>query len=352
MKIKILSFLVVFLITSACEANLPSITPTPSAQRTLTVMTHDSFAASEAVIQAFENQNNVKVQILTSGDAGTALNKAILSKGNPLADVFYGLDNTFLSRALDEDIFEPYNAPGLASIPDRFKLDLQNRAIPIDYGDVCLNYDKTYFSTHNLPPPQNLSDLTKPEYRSMLVVENPATSSPGLAFLLATIGRFGEDNYLDYWKKLVENDVLVVNDWEQAYNTEFSHFGGTRPIVVSYGSSPPFEVIFAEKPITEPTTAVITNDSSCFRQIEFAGILQGTKNRDLAEKWLDFMLSTTFQEDIPLQMFVFPVNPAAKLDERFTKFLVIPDETANIPPQEIASKRDAWIKAWTETVLR
>lgn len=163
-------------------------------------MTHDSFAASEAVIQAFENQNNVKVKILTSGDAGTALNKAILSKENPLADVFYGLDNTFLSRALDEDIFEPYNAPGLAGIPNRFKLDPQNRAIPIDYGDVCLNYDKVYFATHNLPPPQNLSDLTKPEYRSMLVVENPATSSPGLAFLLATIGRFGEDNYLDYWK--------------------------------------------------------------------------------------------------------------------------------------------------------
>jgi len=352
MKKRFLGIVLVYLLASACGFKLSSSTPTPSGPRTLTVMTHDSFAASEQIIQAFEDQNNVKVQFLTAGDAGTALNKAILAKGNPLADVFYGLDNTFLSRALVEDIFEPYDAPILSSIPDLFKLDPQNRAIPIDYGDVCLNYDKTFFTERSLPPPKNLSDLVKAEYRSMLVVENPASSSPGLAFLLATIGHFGEENYLDYWKKLVENDVLVVNDWEQAYYTEFSHYGGTRPIVVSYGSSPPFEVIFAEQPIAEPSTAVITNDRSCFRQIEFVGILKGTKNRDLAEKWLDYMLSPAFQEDIPLQMFVFPVNPAAKLDERFIKFLAVPEETAIISPEDIASKREAWIKTWTETVLR
>jgi thiamine transport system substrate-binding protein len=349
-NIIILTLLV--LVISACGQQKIEATPTPSSPGTLTIMTHDSFAASEGVIQAFENQYNVKVQILTSGDAGTALNKAILAKGNPLADVFYGVDNTFLSRALDEDLFETYKPPILDSIPDQFKLDPQNRALPIDYGDVCLNYDKTYFTEHNLPPPQSLSDLEKPEYRSMLVVENPAASSPGLAFLLATIGRFGENHYLDYWQKLVDNDVLVVNSWEQAYYTEFSHYGGSRPIVVSYGSSPPFEVIFAETPIDEPSTAVITEDQSCFRQVEFAGILKGTKNRDLAEKWIDFMLSTTFQEDIPLQMFVFPVNPTAKLDERFTKFMSVPAETAYVSPEDIAAKRETWIKSWTETVLR
>jgi thiamine transport system substrate-binding protein len=349
---KIIILTLLFLTVAAGGQQAMESSPTPSSPRTLTIMTHDSFAASESVIQAFENQNNVKVQILTSGDAGTAVNKAILAKENPLADVFYGVDNTFLSRALDEGIFEAYKPPILDSIPDQFKLDPQNRAVPIDYGDVCLNYDKDYFAKRNLQPPQNLIDLEKPEYRSMLVVENPASSSPGLAFLLATIGRFGDPQYLDYWKKLVDNDVLVVNSWEQAYNTEFSRYGGTRPIVVSYGSSPPFEVIYSDTPITEPSTAVITADRSCFRQIEFAGILNGTKNRDLAEKWIDFMLSTTFQEDIPLQMFVFPVNPAAKLDERFTKFMSVPTETASISPDEIAAKRDTWIKSWTETVLR
>jgi thiamine transport system substrate-binding protein len=333
---------------------------TPSEPRQLTVMTHDSFAVSEPVIQAFEQANNVKVTILPSGDAGTALNKAILSKQNPLADVFYGVDNTFLSRALAEGIFEPYASPTLADIPQAFKLDPQQGALPVDYGDVCLNYDKGYFESRNLAPPQTLEDLLKPEYKSLVVVENPATSSPGLAFLLATIGHFGADGYLDYWKALRTNDVLVVNDWNSAYYTEFTRAGGARPIVLSYSSSPVFELIYAEQPavgtpapqMTEPPTAAIVSDGSCFRQIEFAGSLKGTKNRDLAEKWLDFMLSTTFQEDMPMQMYVFPVNSQAKLNETFTKFLVNPQNPAFVDPQEIAANREQWIQDWTEAVLR
>jgi thiamine transport system substrate-binding protein len=323
--------------------------PTP---QTLTVMAHDSFAASESVISAFEKANNVKVQFITSGDAGTALNKAILSKDNPFADVFYGVDNTFLSRALTEDIFEPYNSPVLADIPNQYKMDAQNRALPVDWGDVCLNYDIPYFSDHNLQAPQNLEDLVKPEYKDLLVVENPATSSPGLAFLFATIGHFGTDKYLEYWRGLVANNVLVVNDWNAAYYTSFTRWGGDHPIVVSYGSSPPFEVIESKSPDTTPQTAVITSDGSCFRQIEFVGILRGTKNRDLAEKWIDFMLSTAFQEDMPLQMYVFPVNPNAKLNDTFQKYLSIPGHPAYVSPDDIAANRETWINAWTETVLR
>jgi thiamine transport system substrate-binding protein len=326
--------------------------PPPDETRTLTVMTHDSFEISEEVLAAFQDEHGVRVEILKSGDAGTALNKAILAKGAPLADVFYGVDNTFLSRALEEDIFEPYESALLAEIPDEFELDQQHRALPVDYGDVCLNYDKTYFEENNLPPPQNLEDLLKAEYAGLLVVENPATSSPGLAFLLATIGHFGEDAYLDFWEGLVENDVRVVNDWETAYYTEFSRYGGERPVVVSYGSSPPVEVIFAEEPIDEPPTAAVTGDESCFRQIEFAGILQGTQQRELAEAWVDFMLSPVFQEDIPLQMFVFPVNENARLDQTFVDFLDVPEKTAQVSPEAIAANRETWIQAWTETVLR
>jgi thiamine transport system substrate-binding protein len=268
--------------------------------------------------------------------------------------VFYGVDNTFLSRALDEDIFEAYASPLLAEIPQEFHLDAQNRALPVDYGDVCLNYDRKYFDEKGLTPPESLKDLLKPEYKGLLVVENPATSSPGLAFLLATIGVFGEEGYLDYWKGLVANDLLVVNDWETAYYTEFSGSSGKgpRPIVVSYNSSPAFEVIYAETPMDEPPTAAVVADDTCFRQIEFVGILKGTQNRDLAEKWVDFMLSTTFQEDMPLQMFVFPVNPQAKLDEAFVKFLAIPTKTAQLPPDQIAARREQWLKDWTEAVLR
>jgi len=337
--------------TAATETPLTS---TQEPANTLKVMTHDSFDISEEVLAEFERANNVKVQFIKSGDTGTALNKAILSRENPLADVFYGVDNTFLSRALTEDIFEPYDSSLLAAIPDGFKLDPESRALPVDYGDVCLNYDKGYFAQEGLAPPVTLNDLLQPEYKSLLVVENPATSSPGLAFLLATIGNFGSDGYLEYWEGLVANDVLVVNDWETAYYSESSGSSGKgpRPIVVSYSSSPAFEVLYSEPPVDEPPTAAVTANQTCFRQIEFVGILKGTQNFELARKWVDFMLSKSFQEDIPLKMFVFPVNSEAVLDEIFLKYLSLPDQTAIVSSDEIALNRETWIKAWTEQVLR
>ncbi len=338
-------FVSLLILLTACQTG-------PVEPKTLTIMTHDSFAVSEEVLVAFEQEQNVTVKFIEAGDTGTAVNKAMLSKDEPLADVFYGVDNTFLSRALEEDIFAAYQSPLLDQIPDQFKLDPENRALPVDYGDVCLNYEIAYFEENDLTPPQNLADLLEPAYESLLAVENPATSSPGLAFLFATIGHFGEDGYLDYWRGLKENDVKVVNDWETAYYTDFSQWGGTRPIVVSYGSSPPFEVIFAEEPMDEPPTAAVTSAGSCFRQIEFVGILQGTQKRDLAEAWIDFMLSTTFQEDIPLQMYVFPVNPEAELNPTFVEHLEIASQPAFVAPEEIAANREAWIQAWTETVLR
>jgi thiamine transport system substrate-binding protein len=348
MKSRIILLLVPVLFLNACAQ------ATPDGHKSLTVMTHDSFAVSEEVITGFETENNVTVQFLKAGDTGTALNKAILSKDNPLADVFYGVDNTFLSRALDEGIFQSYNAPTLARVPDEYKLDPSNRALPVDFGDVCLNYDKAFLEENGIAPPQSLEDLTRPEYQGLLVVQNPATSSPGLSFLLATIGYFGEDGYLQYWQDLVANDVQIVNDWETAYYTEFSGSSGKgpRPIVVSYDSSPAFEFIYAETPIEEPPTAVVVSDNTCFRQIEFVGILTGSGNRDLAEKWIDFMLSPTFQEDMPLQMFVFPVNPDATLDEAFLEHLELPAVTAFVSPEDIALNREQWLQDWTETVLR
>jgi len=342
-------FLGVILLISACGT--PTGTETFEDQ-TLTVMTHDSFSISEEVLNIFQDENGVEVQFLKSGDTGTAVNKAILAKDKPLADVFYGVDNTFLSRALEEGIFESYQSPILSEIPDDFKLDTQYGALPVDFGDVCLNYDISYFDDHGLQPPQNLDDLLKPSYKDLLVVENPATSSPGLAFLLATVGQFGDPGYLEYWEGLVANNVLVVNDWEIAYYQEFSRSGGPRPIVVSYGSSPPFEVIYAETPIEEPPTAAVVSDGACFRQIEFVGILEGTQNRDLAEKWIDFMLSPIFQEEIPLQMFVFPVNENAQLDDTFEKYLAVPENPASVSPEGIAANREAWINDWTQVVLR
>jgi len=343
-KILILLTLLI-LVLSACA---------PKGPAELTVMTHDSFAVSEDVVQAFEDANNVQVTFLASGDTGAALNKAILTKDAPLADVFYGMDNTFLSRALEADIFETYQSPVLAGIPAAFKLDTTNRLSPVDYGDVCINYDKAYFAENNLQVPSALEDLLRTEYDGLLVVENPATSSPGLAFLLATVAHFGDPDYLDFWSALRDNGLVIVNDWETAYYTNFSASSGKgpQPMVVSYGSSPPAEVIFAETPLDDAPTASIVGPDTCFRQIEFVGILKGTQQRALAEKFVDFMLSKDFQDDMPLQMFVFPVNPDATLPDEFVQYAQIPEQPAELDPSEIAAKREQWIQAWTETVLR
>jgi len=356
MKRKMVFALIGVLVLAACWPG-PAV---PAEPRTLRVMTHDSFDISEEVLAAFEAQYNAKVEILQAGDAGVVLNQAILSADNPLADVLYGVDSTLLSRALEAGILDPYDSPLLAEIPDRLELDPQHRALPVDYGNVCLNYDKGWFAENNLTPPTNLEDLVKPEYEGLMVVENPATSSPGLAFLLATVGHFGETgNYtwLDYWADMRDNGVLVVEGWEDAYWGQFTYGSGgegDRPIVVSYASSPPVEVYFAEEPFEEAPTAAVVSDGSCFRQIEFVGILipKGAQNRDLAEAWVDFMLGTTFQEDIPLHMFMFPANENAALPDVFDKFALIPKHPAEVDYAAIESNREAWVEAWTETVLR
>ncbi|GAB4543611.1 MAG: thiamine ABC transporter substrate-binding protein [Anaerolineales bacterium] len=330
---------------------LAACAPKPAAPQTLTVMTHDSFAASEAVIKQFEDAHNVKVSFLQSGDAGAMLNQAVLTKDAPLADVLFGVDNTFLSRALDADIFEAYDSAALKNIAAEFNLDAQNRALPVDYGDVCINYDKAYFAQNHLPVPQSLEDLTQPQYKNLLVVENPATSSPGLAFLLATRAHFG-DGYLDYWKNLKTNGVVVVDGWETAYYTNFSASSGkgAQPMVVSYASSPAAEVFFAESPLSEAPTASILAPGTCFRQIEFAGVLKNTPNRALAESFVDFMLGKAFQEDMPLNMFVFPVLADAQLPEVFTQYAQTPQQPAALGAEEISQNRDTWIEAWTEAM--
>jgi len=316
-------------------------------------MTHDSFTASDDVLKAFEQANNVKLNILKSGDAGAALNKAILAKGNPLADVFYGVDNSFISRALEAGIYEPYAVTG-ASIPAEFSGDTANppQVTAIDYGDVCINYDKAYFAQKKLALPKTLDDLGKPAYKGLLVVENPATSSPGLAFMLATVAHFGADKFLDYWKQLKANNIKVVDGWDAAYNTEFSGSAGkgSYPLVLSYASSPPAEVVFATTPLTVSPIGTLLGDDMCFRQIEYVGVLKGAKNLDLAHKFIDFLASAKFQEDMPLQMFVFPVNPQAALPDAFIKYAQIPAKPARMPADEIAKNRDAWIQSWTETV--
>ncbi|WP_321491372.1 thiamine ABC transporter substrate-binding protein [uncultured Desulfobacter sp.] len=321
--------------------------------RELTIMTHDSFSMSESVLEEFKKAVGADITILRSGDAGQALNKAILSKNNPMADLFFGVDNTFIGRALDNDMFIAYTPKGFENIDTSLLLDKQNRLIPVDFGDVCLNYDIKWFKAKKLAPPAGLEDLIRPEYKDLTVVQNPATSSPGLAFLLATISRFGQNSYISFWRQLKANGVMVVNGWQDAYWGQFTAASkGDRPIVVSYASSPAAEVFYAEQKPEKAPTGVVIGNGSAFRQIEFAGILKNSANTDLAQKAMDFLLSQQFQEDIPLQMFVFPANTKAKLPEVFLKHAKITDAPASLPADAINRNRDKWIREWTEKLLQ
>lgn len=346
------SFRSLFLLV-ALSLLLPAVGLTQD-QVTLVVVTHDSFSVSEEVLAQFEASTGVRVQILRAGDAGQMVNQSILTKNNPLGDVLFGVDNTFLGRALDADLFVPYESPLLAEIDKTFVLDEQHRVTPVDYGDVCLNYDVAYFAENDLPLPQTLRDLTDPIYRSLLVVQNPATSSPGLAFLLATVAEFGEEGeytYADYWADLIANETLVTPGWSEAY---FGYFtagseDGTYPLVVSYASSPPFTV---DEESGEAATASIVADGMCFRQIEFAGILAGTQREEIARLFIDFLLSVPFQEDLPFQMYVFPVNPLAELPDLFAEFAAIPENPIVMDVSVIDAGRAEWIETWTEIALR
>ncbi|MFD3730851.1 thiamine ABC transporter substrate binding subunit [Streptomyces sp. NPDC058632] len=325
--------------------------------KTVTLVSHNSWAASEDVVAAFEKQTGYRLKVLEDGDAGQAVNKAILTKDNPQGDVFFGVDNTLLSRALDNGLFQPYEAKGSDLVLPEYRADEdKHRVTPVDTGDVCVNYDKAWFEERDLAPPRTFDDLAEPAYKDLLVTSNASTSSPGLGFVLGTAAKYGDENWQDYWKKLKANGVKVVDGWEQAYNEEFSgsaggkQAGGDRPLVVSYASSPPAEVIYADpKPRTAPTGVA---DGTCFRQVEYAGLLSNAQNPEGGKALLDFLISKPFQDDMPLNMFVYPVREAAQVPEEFVEFGPQAENPETMDPAKIADHRDQWIKSWTSLVLK
>ncbi|MCP4198899.1 MAG: thiamine ABC transporter substrate-binding protein [Proteobacteria bacterium] len=342
---------------SSC--GIPSVTEpaaTADLPANITLVTHDSFDVSEAVLAQFENETGIDVSILKSGDAGEMLNTLILSKENPLGDVVYGIDNAFLSRALEAGLFEPYDSPAMASIPDELKLDPSHSLLPVDFGFVTLNYDIEWFEENDLSPPQDIEELVEPAYAGLTVVQNPASSSPGLAFLLTTVGRFGSEgaySYLDYWSDLKANDVLISDGWSEAYWGSFtvgSGGEGDRPVVVSYATSPVAEVYYNE--LSDPPSRSVNSAGNSFEQIEFVGILANSDHQQASRLLVDFLLSQTFQEDIPLHMFVYPASTTADMGELFRQWADVPVDPVTVDPAEITAHREAWIEAWTDVMLR
>lgn len=310
---------------------------------TLTLVTHDSFALSEGILEGFEADTGIQVELVAPGDGGELANQLVLTKDSPLGDVVYGIDNTYASRAVDAGVFLPYTSPNAAADQDTFDGNLT----AIDQGDVCLNIDPSYFEEASLAEPVTLEDIAEPEYAALTVVINPATSSPGMAFLLATIGEFGEDGWQDYWKQLLDGGAKVADGWSDVYYVDFSGSAdsqGTYPIVVSYGSSPAAEI----GDDGQPRTASLPD--TCFRQVEYAGILAGTEHEAEAQQLVDFLLSDTVQDDIPGSMYMYPVSATATLPDEWAQFAPLASNPIEVDPALISEKRSQWLEEWLALV--
>ena len=326
----------------------PTATPTPTVAAepsTLVVLTHDSFDVNDGLIEAFEREHNATVELIAGGDANELVNRAILNAGNPEGDVLFGVDNLSYQRAVAVGVFREFEAGRRGDIPADVRAQFGDSLLltPIDFGWVDLNFDPAAGE-----PPSTLEELTEPQWRGKLVVEDPATSSPGLQFLATTIAYFGEGRWQQFWRDLRANEVRVEQGWSDAYYTHFSLYGGDRPLVVSYTSSPAAEFFFSEDPLTEPPTRNVI-PSPLFRQVEAAAVLEGTENADLAGKFIDFMLSDTFQQQIPETMFVYPVIGGLDLPEWWS-WADVDVETASL--EFGADDIDRWIREWTEIMLR
>jgi thiamine transport system substrate-binding protein len=303
---------------------LAGCAPADQAATKVTLVAHDSFAISDESIAEFQEASGFELEIIRAGDAGSLTNRLVLTKDSPIADVVFGIDNTFRGIADENGIIEG---------------DL----VPVDFADVCFNYDRVWFEKTKITPPASWRDLTRPEYNSLTVVSNPLSSSPGLAFLASTVAAFGEENFEQYWRELRDNGVRVAAGWEEAYFTEFSGSSGNGnyPIVLSYCSSPAAEI---REDGRSQTVALLDEG---FRQTEFIGVLAGAKNPDGAEALIEFLLGESFQNTMPELMYVYPVNPDAVIPAEWSEFGPAARSTLG-EDLSIATDREKWQTKWSE----
>ncbi len=319
-----------------------------SGATTVTVATHDSFNLPDALLQDFTAKTGCTVTVLESGDAGALTNKLVLTKNAPIADAVFGIDNTFAGRAVKEGVLADYT-PQLPPGASAHAAPGSRALTPVDYGDVCVNVDTTWFAARSKPAPATLDDLTKPEYRSLFVTPAATTSSPGLAFLLATVAAYGKDGWQDYWRKLLANDPKITSGWTDAYSVDFTagEGKGTRPLVLSYASSPPFTI---PEGGTTPMTAALLD--TCYRQVEYAGVLSGAKNPDGAKAFVDFLLTKPVQEAIPEEMYMFPVSGEAVLPPEWAAWAKVAPKPYTLPQEDIEAGREQWLRTWNDLTTR
>lgn len=333
---------------AAASFAAPALAQTPVPLR---VLTHSSFDLPKALLAQFEKDAGVKLQVVKAGDAGEMTNKLILTKAKPIADVVYGIDNTLLSRALAAGVIDPYTGPAAQRAA---AVAMEGGVVPVDFGYVTLNIDKAWFAKKGLALPASLEDLTKPAYAKLLVVQNPATSSPGQAFVFATIAGLGEEGAFKWWGQMRGNGVKVVKGWTEAYYTEFTRNGGTRPIVVSYASSPAAEVFYSKEKITESPTANLFLKGGVFRQVEGVALVKGGNPaaREAAGKFVEFLRSAPAQQAMQTTMWMFPAEAGVARVDVMKAHASEPTAFDNPAAADAASNGKAWLQRWTKTVLK
>lgn len=314
----------------------------------LRVIVHGSFSLPKPMLAQFESDAGVKLGIIKGGDAGEMLNKLILTRTQPIADVVFGIDNALVVKAQAAGVLEAYTGPA-SQRPSVFRLGAD--VVPVDYGFVNLNYDRAWFAKSGVPLPRTLEDLALPAYRNLLVVPNPATSSPGHAFLLATVAGLGEEAAYAWWARMRANGVKVVKGWSEAYYTEFSRNGGSRPIVVSYASSPAAEVFFSKEKISEPPTASLFLQGGVFRQVEGVALVKGGGQREAAGKFIEFLRSAPVQEALQTSMWMYAVEPGTPRPD-VLRHAVEPKTFDSPSAETIAAKGPQWVDRWTSVVLK
>ena len=305
-------------------------------QKTLTVYAYDTFCgdwgAASAVIPAFEQATGIKVNLVSAGAAIEVINKVRLEGEKTQCDVILGITDDIADKAYD--LLESYNSPYIETIDTKLVFDPQNRLIPYDYGSFAFVYD----TQAGIELPTCLMDLTKEEYKGKVILIDPRTSSVGTGLLMWTYNALGED-WIQWWKTMSRNALTTASGWSSGYGL-FTE--GEAPIVISYTTSPVYHVMWED---TTRYQALLFTDGH-EATIETAGIVKGTKHREEAQAFIDFLL-TAAQVDLANANSMYPVNGSIELPAAYD-YAPVPEKIFT-GSSELASQL---VAQWTEQIVK
>ena len=335
----------------------------------LVIITYDVLALTDDMIQQFENESGLSVTLVKLDDAGSILDYLIQNEGTENIDLAIGLDNTYLQTAINRGVLTEHQANILSAsssqntpISEAALLPYSGSlAVPFDMGYVCLNYDTSIVDGENMTVPTNLWNLTEEEWRGKVAIPSPISSSPGRAFMLATLDYFSysedsSDSFKQWWSAMEENDVIVTSGWTEAYETHYTGgygewtegYIGDAHITVSYCHSPGVESWYNEN---WTKSASLDLPQSSFFQVEYATAVTGG-NVEAASEFIDYLLSEQVNSQMPEQNLMYSVLEGEDLPTAngYRYHSTVPSEPAEISMQEIAENMESWLQQWNSAM--